>query len=33
MLDARDALDIAHLPEGVEVAAYADSWRNPDATA
>jgi len=30
MLDSRDALDIAHLPEGVEFKAYADSWRNPD---
>jgi homogentisate 1,2-dioxygenase len=31
MIDARDALDIAHLPEGVEFAAYAESWRSPGA--
>jgi homogentisate 1,2-dioxygenase len=31
MIDARDALDIAALPEGVEFAAYADSWRAPGA--
>lgn len=30
MVDARDALDIAKLPEGVEFAAYAESWRAPD---
>jgi homogentisate 1,2-dioxygenase len=29
MVDARDALDIATLPEGVEFAAYAESWRAP----
>jgi homogentisate 1,2-dioxygenase len=29
MVDARDALDIAKLPEGVEFAAYAESWRAP----
>ena len=33
MLDARDALDIAPMPEGVEFAGYADSWRSPDAAA
>jgi homogentisate 1,2-dioxygenase len=33
MLDARDALDIAKLPEGVELAGYADSWRSPGAPA
>lgn len=27
MLDARDALDVAELPEGVEWAGYVDSWR------
>ena len=27
MLDARDALDVAPLPEGVEWRDYADSWR------
>jgi len=27
MVDARDALDIANLPEGVEFGAYAESWR------
>ncbi len=27
MIDARDALDIATLPEGVEFAGYAESWR------
>ena len=27
MVDARDALDIAKLPEGVEFTAYAESWR------
>ena len=26
MLDARDALEIDALPQGVEIAAYADSW-------
>ena len=30
MIDTRDALDIAPLPEGVELAAYADSWKAPD---
>jgi homogentisate 1,2-dioxygenase len=29
MVDARDALDIATLPEGVELAGYAESWRSP----
>jgi homogentisate 1,2-dioxygenase len=29
MVDARDALDIATLPEGVEFAGYAESWRTP----
>jgi homogentisate 1,2-dioxygenase len=29
MVDARDALDIATLPEGVEFAGYAESWRSP----
>jgi homogentisate 1,2-dioxygenase len=29
MVDARDALDIAALPEGVEFAGYAESWRIP----
>jgi homogentisate 1,2-dioxygenase len=29
MVDSRDALDIATLPEGVEFAAYAESWRAP----
>jgi homogentisate 1,2-dioxygenase len=29
MVDARDALDIATLPEGVEFAGYAESWRAP----
>jgi len=29
MIDARDALDIAPLPEGVEFAGYAESWRAP----
>jgi homogentisate 1,2-dioxygenase len=29
MIDARDALDIGHLMEGVEFTAYADSWRTP----
>jgi homogentisate 1,2-dioxygenase len=29
MVDARDALDIAILPEGVEFAGYAESWRTP----
>ena len=27
MIDARDALDVAPLPEGVEWAGYVDSWR------
>jgi homogentisate 1,2-dioxygenase len=29
MVDARDALDIAALPEGVELTGYAESWRVP----
>ena len=29
MIDARDAVDVAKLPEGVELAAYAESWRTP----
>lgn len=29
MLDARDALDLAKLPDGVEWPGYADSWRAP----
>jgi homogentisate 1,2-dioxygenase len=29
MVDARDALDIATLPEGVELTGYAESWRAP----
>lgn len=33
MIDARDALDIAPLPEGVEFAGYAESWRAPAAEA
>lgn len=32
MVDARDALDIAKLPEGIEFAGYAESWRTPGAT-
>jgi homogentisate 1,2-dioxygenase len=32
MVDARDALDIAKLPEGIEFVGYAESWRAPDAT-
>ncbi|MBV9523008.1 MAG: homogentisate 1,2-dioxygenase [Alphaproteobacteria bacterium] len=31
MIDARDALDVAHLPAGVELAGYAESWRSPEA--
>ena len=31
MVDARDALDIATLPEGVEFTGYAESWRAPAA--
>jgi homogentisate 1,2-dioxygenase len=27
MLDARDALDVAPLPEGVEWQGYGDSWK------
>jgi homogentisate 1,2-dioxygenase len=27
MIDARDALDVAPLPEGVEWTGYVDSWR------
>jgi homogentisate 1,2-dioxygenase len=29
MIDARDALDIAKLPEGVEWTGYVDSWKTP----
>jgi homogentisate 1,2-dioxygenase len=32
MVDARDALDIAKLPEGIEFVGYAESWRAPGAT-
>ena len=27
MIDARDALDVADLPEGVEWPGYVDSWK------
>ena len=27
MLDARDALEVAPLPEGVEWPGYVDSWK------
>jgi homogentisate 1,2-dioxygenase len=29
MIDARDALDVAPLPEGVEWTGYVDSWKTP----
>jgi homogentisate 1,2-dioxygenase len=32
MVDARDALDVATLPEGVELAGYAESWRTAGVT-
>jgi homogentisate 1,2-dioxygenase len=28
MIDSRDALDVATLPEGVEWTGYVDSWRS-----
>jgi homogentisate 1,2-dioxygenase len=31
MVDARDALAIGKLPEGVEWRGYVDSWRGPPA--
>ena len=27
MIDARDGLDVAPLPEGVELTSYVDSWK------
>ena len=29
MIDARDALEVAELPEGIEWPGYVDSWKVP----
>ncbi len=33
MIDARDALEVGSLPEGVEWAGYVDSWKRPPSAA